>query len=69
MPEHVARDLAYRPARAHREAIVTEGIPDPSAFAARTATRSPTSRARADTGATVRAAALCPAFTPLASRP
>ncbi|MFE2033059.1 hypothetical protein ACFXBB_07305 [Streptomyces scopuliridis] len=30
MPEHVARDLApYRPARAHREAIVAEGIPDP----------------------------------------
>ncbi|QKW51699.1 hypothetical protein [Streptomyces buecherae] len=30
MPEHVARDLAaYRPARAHREALAAEGIPDP----------------------------------------
>ncbi|TGB14404.1 hypothetical protein [Streptomyces sp. MZ04] len=30
MPEHVARDLAaYRPARAHREALVADGLPDP----------------------------------------
>ncbi|MCL7380895.1 hypothetical protein [Streptomyces sp. 35G-GA-8] len=30
MPEHVARDLGpYQPARAQREAIVAEGIPDP----------------------------------------
>lgn len=30
MPAHVARDLApYRPGRAHREALVAEGMPDP----------------------------------------
>ncbi|WP_370420371.1 hypothetical protein AB8O64_19850 [Streptomyces sp. QH1-20] len=30
MPPHIARELAdYRPARAHREALVAEGVPDP----------------------------------------